>query len=275
LPGKSAALRQTLSYASRLATTRLSMVIEGEPGVGKLTLARAILDSQQVIPIRIDAGADGPQSVVATLRGALEQRPDAILLQHLDAIPPEAAAPTAAMIEEFTTAAWTPRIIATLTTGQSESPLQPLQRLIDTISVGRVVIPPLRDRREDISGSATLLLGERRGARSLKFSSSALRILMRATWPGNMRQLDNTVRGLVATVAGPEIQPAHLPSHLQAQSTRRHLSSMEELELNAILGALQQYHGNKIAAAASIGISRSTLYRKLRSYHVDPDRQYF
>ncbi len=50
---------------------------------------------------------------------------------------------------------------------------------------------------------------------------------------------------------------------------------MEELELGAILGALKQHNGNKVAAAQSIGISRSTLYRKLQAYRLDPDKQYF
>jgi transcriptional regulator of acetoin/glycerol metabolism len=98
---------------------------------------------------------------------------------------------------------------------------------------------------------------------------------MRAPWPGNLRQLDATIRGLLSTTMGPEIRPEALPVELQGTSRKRELSQIEELELGAILGALKQHEGNKAAAAQSIGISRSTLYRKLQSYRLDPDKQYY
>jgi transcriptional regulator of acetoin/glycerol metabolism len=100
-------------------------------------------------------------------------------------------------------------------------------------------------------------------------------VLICAPRPGNLRQLDTTIRGLVSTTTRFEILPEDLPADLRAHARRRQLSTMEELELSAILDALQRHHGNKFAAANAIGISRSTLYRKLRSYHVDPDRMYF
>ncbi len=98
---------------------------------------------------------------------------------------------------------------------------------------------------------------------------------MRAPWPGNLRQMDATIRGLLSTAIGPEIRPEALPLELQGNSRKRDLSAIEELELSAILNALKQHNGNKVAAAQSIGISRSTLYRKLQAYRLDPDKQYF
>ena len=122
---------------------------------------------------------------------------------------------------------------------------------------------------------AAVLLEKHRGQRELRFSSAALRCLMRAPWPGNLRQLDATIRGLLSTSIGPEITPEALPLELQGTSRKRDLSAIEELELSAILSALKQHNGNKVAAAQSIGISRSTLYRKLQAYRLDPDKQYF
>jgi transcriptional regulator of acetoin/glycerol metabolism len=163
--------------------------------------------------------------------------------------------------------------VATLTTTGAHP--AGLRRMVDTVGVGRVTLPPLRDRHEDIAPTAVALLDKHRGVKQLHFSSSTLRCLMRAPWPGNLRQMDATIRGLLSTAIGPEIRPEALPLELQGNSRKRDLSAIEELELSAILNALKQHNGNKVAAAQSIGISRSTLYRKLQAYRLDPDKQYF
>jgi sigma-54 dependent transcriptional regulator, acetoin dehydrogenase operon transcriptional activator AcoR len=282
LPGKSAALAQTVSHATRLFADGVSVLIEGEPGVGKMALARALLDSAhfQVAQVAVvDAsatGIDGAARFVGVLRRELDRRPRALLLRHLECLTPECAAASATVLEEAREQPWAPQIVATLTrSGENATAPAPLRRLIDTIAVGRVVLAPLRDRREDIAPTAVALLKRHRGAKSLMFSSAALRCLMRAPWPGNLRQLDALVRGLVATTLGAEIRPESLPVELQSHARKRDLSAIEALELGAILEALRRHDGNKVAAAAAIGISRSTLYRKLQSYHIDPDKQYF
>ena len=82
------------------------------------------------------------------------------------------------------------------------------------------------------------------------------------------------LQGLATSVPG-EIQLAHLPADIQACATRRQLTNLEHLELRAILDALKQAGGNKVVAAKIVGVSRSTLYRKLNSYRIDPDAHYF
>ncbi len=279
LPGKSPALANALTHATRLAAKGVPMLIEGESGVGKFALARAVLASAQVKADKIavvDAAAgwaEGANQFVSLLRREFELEPDALVLRHLEALSPEAAAATSAMLDGIEELPNTPRIVATMTTGGPDAP--GLRRLIDTIGVGRITLPPLRDRQEDIAPTAIALLEKHRGDRELYFASATLRCLMRAPWPGNVRQMDATVRGLLPTAIGPEIRPDALPLELQGNSRKRDLSAMEELELGAILTALRQHNGNKVAAAQSIGISRSTLYRKLQAYRLDPDKQYF
>lgn len=277
LPGKSPALVNAIAHATRLAAKRVPMLIEGETGVGKYALARAVLASAQVKPDKVavvDAAAGGAQdSFVTLLRRALELEPEAVLLRHLEALSPEAAATTSALLDGLEELPAPPRIVATLTTHGPHDPS--LRRLVDTVGVGRVTLPPLRDRHEDIAPTAIALLEKHRGARQLHFASATLRCLMRAPWPGNIRQMDATIRGMLSMAIGPEIRPDALPLDLQGNSRKRDLSAMEELELGAILGALKQHNGNKVAAAQSIGISRSTLYRKLQAYRLDPDKQYF
>ncbi|MFD9669356.1 sigma-54-dependent Fis family transcriptional regulator [Rhodococcus sp. NPDC059968] len=282
IPGRSAVLAHAVTHATRLAAKGVSILIEGEPGVGKLGLASAILKSADVeeehVSI-IDAAIgdiEGTTHFVDALRAELGRRPQALLLPHLESLTPELAAFTASVLGEFTTVDWTPRVVATMTPApHGDPPHQHLQRLIDTIAVGRVFIPPLRDRREDIAEAAATILNKHRGQREIVLSPAALRGLIRAPWPGNLRQLDTTIRGLLSTVQGPEIRPEDLPIGFQADARKRDLSQLETLELTAILDALRQHNGNKAATAAAIGMSRSTLYRKLHSYHVDPNRQYY
>lgn len=281
LPGASAAQAQTVSHAIRLAATRVSILIEGETGVGKTALARAILEAAKVDPDRtvtVDCstvGLDGGSTFIAMLRQHVERRPQAIVLRHLESLSAESASAAASFLERAAESDSAPRIIATLTTSSQEGPPpNSLRRLVDTVAFGRVNIMPLRNRREDIASAAVALLKKHGGEHPYFFSSAALRCLIRAPWPGNLRQLDAVVRAVVSTTIGTEIRPDDLPAELQAQS-RRDLSTIEELELSAILDSLRRHGGNKVAAAQSIGISRSTLYRKLQSYRIDPDKQYY
>lgn len=279
LPGKSAALAGVLADGARLAALGTSILIEGEPGVGKATLAAAVLDRAGIAKpdiVTIDAaGLAAGTEFTQVLRAALARRPGAVVLTHLESLPGTVAAATASLLAATAEQPGAPRIIGTLT-GSRDGELAPGQRrLVDILAVGRLVIPPLRDRREDIPEASTTLLRVHGGGRTVALSPAALRVLMCAPWPGNLRQLERTIRGLVSTTTRFEILPEDLPADLRAHARRRQLSTMEELELSAILDALHRHHGNKFAAANAIGISRSTLYRKLRSYHVDPDRMYF
>lgn len=280
LPGKSTALASSLAYATRLASKGVPILIEGEAGVGKHTMARALLASAGVGAEEttvIDAAigwADGTPGFLSVLRHELEMEPRAVILRHVECLTPEAAAASASIIEELQLGERLPRIVGTLTRG-AQDPAPGLRRLVDTLGVGRISIAPLRDRRDDIAPAVVELLRKHSNGRDLRISSAALRCLIRAPWPGNLRQLDATIRALATTTLGTEIRPEALPTELQGNSRKRELSAMEELELSAILEALQRHGGNKVAAAQSIGISRSTLYRKLQAYHIDPDTQYF
>jgi sigma-54 dependent transcriptional regulator, acetoin dehydrogenase operon transcriptional activator AcoR len=278
LPGHSPALVTAIAHATRLAAKGVPILIEGEAGVGKFALARAVLESagpSEDLVVLDAAGewADGADAFVTRLREELRRRPGALLLRHLEQLGPEAAAATASLLDLEGVATPHPRLVGTLTTGTESS--AGLRRLIDTLGVGRVTVPPLRDRQEDIGPTALAMIEKHRGTRTVHLSSSAIRLLMRAPWPGNLRQLEAAVRGVLSTSIGPEITPHDLPVDLQENSRKRDLSAMEELELGAILAALKQHQGNKVAAAQAIGISRSTLYRKLQAYRLDPDKQVF
>lgn len=98
-----------------------------------------------------------------------------------------------------------------------------------------------------------------------------MRRLMAHDWPGNVRELENAIERAVALGSGPIVHIADLPSNLQYASGE-HLPDpdevvpLEELERRAILRALRETAGDKLAAARLLGIGKTTLYRKLKQY---------
>lgn len=278
LPGKSHATAQVVAHATRLAGQGVPVLVQGEPGVGKLTLAYAVLraagvlpDEVRVLDVSSDWGAGGAH-FVTLLRRAFDEDPPAVVMRHVDLLSSDAAAACSVLLES---APATTRIVATMTTGSSVPPLSPgMRRLVDTIGAGRVTVPPLRERRDDIATAANAMVAEYGHGRSVHLGVDALSCLVRAPWPGNMRQLEATVRGAVLASSSGEILPSALPLELQTGPQRAALSPIEELERSAIMDALRKHRGNKQAAAAEIGFSRSTLYRKLRMYKIDRDAHF-
>jgi two-component system response regulator HydG len=140
-------------------------------------------------------------------------------------------------------------------------------------------IPPLRQRKQDIP----LLVGHflERLARSTgvqrNISDEALKLMLGYDWPGNIRELENCIERAIALTSGPTIHIADLPTSIQnwreqiepaAERSvgRRGILPIAEMEKQAILGAIEQLHGDKLEAARLLGIGKTTLYRKLKEY---------
>jgi len=150
-----------------------------------------------------------------------------------------------------------------------------------------IEIPPLRERREDIEPIATFLLarvGARQG-RALRFSPDVLRLLLEHPWPGNVRELENTLEYAVAVCKGQTILPDDLPGEVAAQGSyavarvdeapagparsRAAAAAARRAETDAvdaarIRGALEACHWRRHEAARVLGMSRTTLWRRMR-----------
>jgi DNA-binding NtrC family response regulator len=102
-------------------------------------------------------------------------------------------------------------------------------------------------------------------------SEDAMARLIAYDWPGNVRELENAIERAVALGTGPILHVGDLPSNLQYGTGERipqsdELLPLEELERRAILRALREAGGDKLAAARLLGIGKTTLYRKLKQY---------
>jgi DNA-binding NtrC family response regulator len=154
------------------------------------------------------------------------------------------------------------------------------QDLYFRLNVVQVKLPALRERKSDIPLLVTSFLDKfsdpQRPARTI--SEDAMRRLIAYDWPGNVRELENAIERAVALGSGPILHVADLPSSLQYPTSERvperdELLPLEELERRAILRTLRQTTGDKLAAARILGIGKTTLYRKLKQYHMEPAEQ--
>jgi DNA-binding NtrC family response regulator len=154
------------------------------------------------------------------------------------------------------------------------------QDLYFRLNVVQIKMPALRERKSDIPLLVASFLDKfsdpQRPARTI--SEDAMRRLIAHDWPGNVRELENAVERAVALGSGPILHVADLPSSLQYPTADRvperdELLPLDELERRAILRTLRQTTGDKLAAARILGIGKTTLYRKLKQYHMEPVEQ--
>lgn len=150
------------------------------------------------------------------------------------------------------------------------------QDLYFRLNVVQIKLPPLRDRKSDIPLLVTYFLEKLSDpqAHPRSISEDAMRRLIAYDWPGNVRELENAIERAVALGSGPVVHVADLPSNLQITGSERmpdkdEILPLEELERRAILRTLRETAGDKLAAARILGIGKTTLYRKLKQYHMD------
>jgi DNA-binding NtrC family response regulator len=140
-----------------------------------------------------------------------------------------------------------------------------------------IELPPLRERREDIEPLATYLLARvaARQGRALRFSPDALRALLDYPWPGNVRELENALEYAVAVCKGQTILPEDLPAELQQGSALATPPDSNAVDSGAdrrplrgdvqeLKRALEEHRWRRVEAARALGISRGTLWRRMR-----------
>lgn len=141
------------------------------------------------------------------------------------------------------------------------------------LNVIPIRIPPLRERREDISLLIDYFLkrgGDIDSEHGKRFSSGALKLMTEYSWPGNIRQLENVVEQLAVICPGERVMEKDLPDKIREPETESFVSeetkptpTLEVIERSYINWVMEQVGGSKQKAAEILGIDPSTLYRKL------------
>jgi transcriptional regulator with GAF, ATPase, and Fis domain len=140
-----------------------------------------------------------------------------------------------------------------------------------------IELPPLRSRREDIEPMARLLLsrlGTRTG-RALRLSPEAVRVLLSYEWPGNVRELENALEFAATVCQGQTLQPEDLPPEVAPagmveeepppSARGRPVPAAHPSDDRELRDALEQNRWNRVATARALGVSRSTLWRRMRA----------
>ena len=141
------------------------------------------------------------------------------------------------------------------------------------LNVIPVMVPPLRERKDDIPLLVKHFLEVYSTASSKAirgFSEEVIQIFLDYDWPGNVRELQNVVEHAVILAKGEMITQIDLPHSLKETFPRTYadISSLKDTEKNLILKVLKETDGNKYQAAKRLGITRSTLYGKLRKHGI-------
>jgi sigma-54 dependent transcriptional regulator, acetoin dehydrogenase operon transcriptional activator AcoR len=141
---------------------------------------------------------------------------------------------------------------------------------LTSVAIDRHELRPLRQYGPDFPDLAVSVLRELFGDHSLRIAPSTMRTLMAQPWPGNISDLRAVLSASVRDRRVGEIAVADLPDYIAVnRGGRRNLTLLEAAERDAIVKALADNGGNKSAAAAELGIGRTTLYQRLRHFNVE------
>lgn len=284
--GSSLAMREISRRATQCAHDNVNVVIEGEEGTGRSTIARAIHQEgprrdQPLIHVR----RTEPAEAMAGLFG--EAGAGTVFFEAVDALRGDAQRSILSILEaqeqeEIVQGSGDgetgPRIVALTSVdldlqvqrGRFEGELY--RRLKDE----SLRMPPLRERREDIPDLVQHFLRkhERQEVSVKGIDPTALNLLCQYDWPGNVRELEDSVRYAIAVAGAQTIQTEHLPEKVVESSKRRVVGesvgalSLKGYEKHTIKHALALCDGDILRAANMLGIGRSTLYRKMKFHGI-------
>jgi len=304
--GRSPAVMEAVGRARQLVGKQVPVLIEGETGVGKELFARAIHfahDPRRPF-IVLNCGAVAKDLLAAELfghvRGAFtgatsEGRPGRFELANGGTLCLDEIGELPLDLQPFLLRVLEEGVIYRLGDGQPrqvEVRLLALtnRTLLDEVSAGRfrrdlyhrisvtrIRPPPLRERHGDLEllvKHFNASLAERHEVPERRFGPEVLRLLAAYHWPGNVRELRNVVESLLLMSDAPDVRLDELAAGLSSEpigappAMSETPASLEASERTAITAAVRQCQGNLTAAAKSLGVSRSTLYRKIERYRL-------
>ncbi|QWZ08841.1 hypothetical protein KRR39_03025 [Nocardioides panacis] len=257
----SPAWADALAQAERAMSAGRVVAAVGEPGSGRATLLA--LAHRRVHPRDriLSATCPAPQDVEAwlSLWGPELGKPDTgVVVRDVDHLPAWAAGRLGDLVRTQHLGAVP--LALSLTAEELLALPGPLAPLVDTV----VQVPPLRERPDDVPLLAEHLARRARG-RDVPITPAAARALRGYSWPGNADQLARVVREAVSR--GDTIDVRQLPAEILSGSRHR-LGPVEAFEREMLVRALTRPGATAKDAAAELGISRATVYRKIAQYDV-------
>jgi sigma-54 dependent transcriptional regulator, acetoin dehydrogenase operon transcriptional activator AcoR len=241
----------------------------GEPGVGKRTLLlsrfRQAHPRGRVVTVDCATAGNGAADPAAALLEGRDGRPQLLVLHGLNALSPVGARRLDEALRPLVALPAPPLVVGCVDTPAVDAtrPYGLLLRHFHEITR----VPALRYRADEIGEIALSILRRIAAGRSLRLSLQVVRVLEGYAWPGNVSELEDVLRYVVARKPLGEVQPPDLPA-LCFQVRARRMSMLEAAQCDAIIQALYESRGNRYKAAAMLGIARSSLYRKIDAFGI-------
>jgi len=141
--------------------------------------------------------------------------------------------------------------------------------LLYRINTIQIEIPPLRERLDDIPLLANFFLeiyAAKYKKQGLRFGNTVLERMTRYDWPGNVRELQHTIEKAVILSDGNSLAPEHFLFSGTRQKATPRILTLDEMEQQMIEASIRQHNGNMSAVASQLGITRQTLYNKIKKY---------
>jgi two-component system, NtrC family, response regulator AtoC len=304
--GTSAKIQDVLRMISRLKETRTPVLITGESGTGKELVARAIhfrgplasmpfvaVDCGSLVPTLMESELFGHEKGAFT--GALKSKAGlfhaanrgTIFLDEIGELPIEMQAKLLRVLQEREVRPVGSnekipvdiRVIAA-----TNRDLEAAYRvgtfrkdLYFRLNVVTVHLPSLRERRSDIPQLVHCFLDRYAPGENIQITSAAMKSFLEYDWPGNVRELENCIARAIALGDHRSIDLADLPPSIRGaqdstlsreDAAMLSTTALSDLERTTILRVVEQAGGDKITAGKMLGISRATLYRKLKQYKI-------
>ena len=306
--GTSAGMQDVLRMISRLKDTRTAVLIFGESGTGKELVARAIHFRgalAQAPFVAVDCGALVPTLMESELFGyekgaftgatrsksGLFQAANGgtLFLDEIGELPLEMQTKLLRVLQEKEVRPVGSndkvnvdvRVIAATNRDLESAYREGTFRkdLYFRLNVVTVHLPPLRERRSDIPMLVHHFLNRYAPTTHLQVTPAAMKSLLQYDWPGNVRELENCIARGVTLGAQAVIDVQDLPPSIRAEqptgqamtpqdAASLSTTALAEMEKMTILRVFEQANGDKALAGKMLGISRATLYRKLKRYNI-------
>ena len=303
--GKSEAMKEVYRRIEVMRNEDATVMIIGESGVGKELVARAIhyygsRSSEPFIPI--DCSILSLNIVESELFGHVKgsftdarydrdgllklARKGTVFFDEITEIPIQAQSKLLRAIQEreirpvgsSKVEKIEARIIAATNRNLEEAVRQNVFRedLFYRLHVIPIVVPPLRERKEDIPLLVDHFIKKYSTEKKKIYGilPEALELLQKYNWPGNIRELENVIQEVLAFTTSNLIRPIDLPFTIRkkivnVQKKSSEMRTIKEMEIETIKEALRLSSGNKTKASQLLGIAKTTLYEKLKRYNIE------